>query len=269
MPRPRLAFEAGVDLILVGDSVGTALLGYESTVPVTLDDILHHCRAVRRGAPAMHIVADLPFMTYQVSDQQAVANAGRLLKEGGADAVKLEGGTRLVDRVTAIVRAGIPVVGHIGLTPQTAGTLGGLKVQGRDLDSARGLIDDAVAIERAGAHLLVIEVVPTELGSLITDRVSIPTIGIGAGAGCDGQVLVSTDLLGLDERFSPKFVRRYARIGPTIRDAFGSFASDVRSGAYPASSEAFVMKAGIAEQLGATIDTLDPPDAPDAPDGAL
>lgn len=149
-PTARLAAEAGVDLLLVGDSVGTARLGYESTVPVTMDDILHHCRAVRRGAPAMHIVADLPFMSYGVSDEQAVANAGRLLQEGGADAVKLEGGARLESRIGAIVRAGIPVVGHIGLTPQTAGTLGGLKVQGRDLDSARALIDDAVAVERPG-----------------------------------------------------------------------------------------------------------------------
>lgn len=248
-PTARLAAEAGVDILLVGDSVGTARLGYESTVPVTLADILHHCRAVRRGAPAMHIVADLPFMTYQVSDEQAVANAGRLLQEGGADAVKLEGGTHMANRISAIVRAGIPVVGHIGLTPQTAGMLGGLKVQGRDLESARALIDDALAVERAGAHALVIEVVPAELGALITEQVAILTIGIGAGPKCDGQVLVETDLLGLDDRFSPRFVQRYADLGTTIRDGFAAFAEDVRSGRYPAEAHTYVMKPAVAARL--------------------
>jgi len=254
-PTARLAAEAGVDILLVGDSVGTARLGYESTVPVTMDDILHHCRAVRRGAPEMHIVADMPFMSYGVSDEQAVANAGRLLQEGGADAVKLEGGARLESRIGAIVRAGIPVVGHIGLTPQTAGTLGGLKVQGRDLDSARALIDDAVAVERAGAHALVIEVVPAELASLITERAGIPTIGIGAGASCDGQVLVETDLLGLDDRFSPRFVQRYADLGTTIREGFAAFAEDVRTGRYPAPAHAYAMKPAIAAQLRTAPDT--------------
>lgn len=253
-PTARLATEAGVDILLVGDSVGTARLGYESTVPVTLDDILHHCRAVRRGAPTIHIVADLPFMTYQVSDEQAVTSAGRLLQEGGADAVKLEGGMHLTSRISAIVRAGIPVVGHVGLTPQTAGTLGGLKVQGRDLASARALIDDALAVERAGAYALVIEVVPAELGTLITERVAIPTIGIGAGASCDGQVLVETDLLGLDDRFSPRFVQRYADLGAAIRDGFAAFAEDVRSGRYPTEAHTYAMKPEIAAQLRAAPD---------------
>jgi 3-methyl-2-oxobutanoate hydroxymethyltransferase len=251
-PTARLAAEAGVDMLLVGDSVGTARLGYESTVPVTLDDILHHCRAVRRGAPAMHIIADLPFMTYQVSDEQAVTNAGRLLQEGGANAVKLEGGVHLASRISAIVRAGIPVVGHIGLTPQTAGTLGGLKVQGRDLASARTLIADALAVERAGAHALVIEVVPADLGRLITDKVAIPTIGIGAGASCDGQVLVETDLLGLDDRFAARFVQRYAELGTTIRDGFAAFAEDVRTGRYPTEAHSYAMKPGIVAQLRST-----------------
>lgn len=253
-PTARLAAEAGVDILLVGDSVGTARLGYASTVPVTLADILHHCRAVRRGAPAMHIVADLPFMTYGVSDEQAVANAGRLLQDGDADAVKLEGGTHLASRISAIVRAGIPVVGHIGLTPQTAGMLGGLKVQGRDLESARTLIDDALAVERAGAHALVIEVVPAELGALITERAAIPTIGIGAGGECDGQVLVETDLLGLDDQFSPRFIQRYADLGTTIRDGFAAFAEDVRTGRYPAEDHTYAMKPSVAARLRSTSD---------------
>jgi len=259
-PTARLAAAAGVDILLVGDSVGTARLGYESTVPVTMDDILHHCRAVRRGAPDMHIVADLPFMTYGVSDVQAVTNAGRLIQEGGADAVKLEGGTPLASRISAIVRAGIPVVGHIGLTPQTAGMLGGLKVQGRDLDSARALVDDALAVERAGAYALVIEVIPAELGALITERVAIPTIGIGAGASCDGQVLVETDLLGLDDRFSPRFAQRYADLATTIRDGFAAFAEDVRNGKYPADAHTYAMKPSVAAQLRDLPDTAQDPE---------
>lgn len=250
-PTARLAAEAGVDILLVGDSVGTARLGYASTVPVTLEDILHHCRAVRRGAPAMHVVADLPFMTYGVSDEQAVANAGRLLQDGGADAVKLEGGTHLASRIGAIVRAGIPVVGHVGLTPQTAGMLGGLKVQGNTLAAARALIEDALAVERAGAHALVLEVVPAELGTVITEQVAIPTIGIGAGGSCDGQVLVETDLLGLDDRFAPRFVQRYADLGTAIRDGFAAFADDVRSGRYPTEAHAYAMKPAVAAQLRA------------------
>lgn len=248
-PTARLATEGGVDMLLVGDSVGTARLGYDSTVPVTLDDILHHCRAVRRGAPGMHVVADLPFMTYQVSDEQAVANAGRLVQEGGADAVKLEGGERMAGRVAAIVRAGISVVGHVGLTPQTAGALGGLKVQGRDLASARTLIADALAVERAGAYALVIEAVPADLASLITGRVVIPTIGIGAGSACDGQVLVETDLLGLDGRFSPRFIKRYADLEGTIRDGFAAFAADVRTGRFPTDAHAYTMDPAVAAEL--------------------
>jgi 3-methyl-2-oxobutanoate hydroxymethyltransferase len=248
-PTARFAFDAGVDLILVGDSVGTTLLGYDSTVPVTLEDILHHTKAVRRGAPGAHVIADLPFMTYQVSDEQAVANAGRLLKEGGADAVKLEGGVAMASRIAAIVRAGIPIVGHIGLTPQTAGLLGGFKVQGQEFVSARGLIDDAVAIARAGAYMLVVEVVPSALMTIITERVSIPVIGIGAGAGCDGQVLVSHDLLGLEDRHAARFVKRYADAAGTTREAFTSFASDVRSGIYPEPEHTYKMKSTVLAEL--------------------
>jgi 3-methyl-2-oxobutanoate hydroxymethyltransferase len=248
-PTARLANEAGVDMLLVGDSLGTALLGYASTVPVTVEDILHHAKAVRRGAPGAHIVADMPFMSYQVSDAQAVENAGRLLKEGGADAVKLEGGVALASRVAAITAAGSPVVGHVGLTPQTAGALGGLKVQGRDEATARALLDDAHAVEAAGAYAIVVEVVPAPLGTLITERLRIPTIGIGAGADCDGQVLVWTDLAGLDVGFVPRFVRKYADLNGTLRDAFAAFAADVRSGSYPAMEHTYPMKPEIEAAL--------------------
>jgi len=248
-PSARFAVDAGVDVILVGDSVGTTMLGYDSTVPVTLDEIIHHTRAVRRGAPTAHILADLPFLTYQVSDEQAIASAGRLLKDGGADAVKLEGGTSLAGRVNAIARAGIPVCGHIGLTPQTAGLLGGFKVQGQEFVSARALIDDAVAIDHAGAYMLVVEVVPSALATIIAGRVSIPVIGIGAGAGCDGQVLVMHDLLGIEDRHAARFVKRYADLASQMRDGFREFAADVRSGTYPQSEHGYKMKSSVLAEL--------------------
>lgn len=248
-PTARFAVEAGIDILLVGDSVGTTLLGYDSTVPVTIEDILHHAKAVRRGAPRAHIVADLPFMSYQVSDEQAVANAGRLLKEGGADAVKLEGGIALASRVSAIARAGIPVAGHIGLTPQTAGLLGGFKVQGQEFVSARALIDDAIAVERAGAYLLVVEVVPSAVAKIVTGRVSIPVIGIGAGPDCDGQVLVSHDLLGIEDRHAARFVKRYASLADESRAAFAAFARNVREGAYPQPEHGYKMKSSVLAEL--------------------
>lgn len=229
----RLAESAGVDLLLVGDSVGTTMLGLETTTPVTLDQIAHHAIAVRRGAPSTHIVADLPFMTYQISNEQAIASAGRLIKETGVDAVKLEGGVTMADRIATITRAGIPVMGHIGLLPQIASAGGGYRIQGRDTASAKQLIADAKAVEAAGAYAVVIELVPEELAAKITEAVSIPTIGIGAGAGCDGQVLVASDLLGIDESFQPRFLKKYANLGETIRGAFGAFASDVRNRVYP------------------------------------
>jgi 3-methyl-2-oxobutanoate hydroxymethyltransferase len=229
----RLAEDSGVDLILVGDSVGTVMLGFDSTSPVTLDQIIHHAAGVRRGAPKTHIVADLPFMTYQVSDEQAVASAGRLLKEAGVDAVKLEGGAAMASRIAAITRAGIPVMGHIGLLPQTASAHGGYRVQGRDIASARQMLDDARAVEAAGAYALVMELVPYELAAKVTESVGIPTIGIGAGAACDGQVLVSSDLLGMDPSFQPRFLKKYANLAETIHDAFAAYASDVRERAYP------------------------------------
>lgn len=250
MPFARLAEEAGVDLILVGDSLGMVVLGYESTVPVTMEEMVHHCRAVVRGAPHTHVVCDLPFLSYHLDDRQAIENAGRLLKEGGADAVKLEGGRGMASRVRAVVGAGIPVVGHVGLTPQTAGTLGGYKVQGKDADSARALIDDALWIGEAGVYALVVEAVPDEVAAIITERVPVPTIGIGAGPVCDGQVLVGHDLLGFSDAPMPRFVRRYASLGSEIRDAFGQFASDVRTGKFPGPEESFHLKPDVAEHLG-------------------
>jgi len=229
----RLAEAAGVDLILVGDSVGTVMLGYESTTPVTLDQIIHHATAVRRGAPKTHIVADLPFMTYQVSDEQAVASAGRLLKEAGADAVKLEGGVAMASRIAAITRAGIPVMGHIGLLPQTAAFSGGYRVQGRDIASARQMLADAKAVEAAGAYSVVMELVPYELAARVTESLRIPTIGIGAGSACDGQVLVSSDLLGMEAAFNPRFLKKYANLAETIETAFADYASEVRARVYP------------------------------------
>jgi len=253
-PTARLAAEAGIDMLLVGDSVGTAVLGYDSTVPVTLDDIIHHAKAVRRGAPKAHIVADLPFMTYQVSDEQAVTNAGRLLQEAGVNAVKLEAGHTLASRVRAIARAGIPVVGHVGLTPQTADALGGMRLQGKDVAGALDVLEDARAIAEAGAYALVIEVVPAELGRIITEELAIPTIGIGAGPDCDGQVLVWTDLAGLtakaaDEAFHPRFVQQYLQLNELLAEAFSTFAQDVRSRAYPRPEQTYPMKAAIATEL--------------------
>jgi 3-methyl-2-oxobutanoate hydroxymethyltransferase len=248
-PTAKLAVDAGVDMLLVGDSLGTAILGYSSTMPVTIEDILHHLKAARRGAPEAHIVADLPFGTYETSDAQAIANAVRLLQEGGADAVKLEGGRRMAGRIRAIVDAGIPVVGHVGLTPQSAGALGGYKVQGRDLESARGVIEDAAAVEAAGAYGLVVEVVPSLVGKRITETVGIPVIGIGAGPDTDGQVLVWTDLAGLTEGHKPRFVHGYADLAGTIRAAFADFAAEVRSGAYPRPEHEYGTPKSLATEL--------------------
>lgn len=245
----RLAEAAGIDLLLVGDSLGQVVLGYGSTVPVTIEEILHHTRAVVRGAPNTHVVADMPFLTFSIETTEAIRNAGRLLKEGGADSVKIEAGRAQAERVKAVIDAGIPVMGHVGLTPQTAGSLGGLRVQGRDLARAREILDDAVALEQAGVFAIVIEAVPTELGTLISRRVRVPTIGIGAGPGTDGQVLVAADLLGIEDRVSPRFVKRYADLGRLTHDAFTAFASEVRSGDFPGPEHGYPMKVEIAEAL--------------------
>lgn len=248
-PTARAVEAAGLDMILVGDSLGMVVLGYDSTVPVTMDEMLHHTRAVMRGVETVHVVADLPFMSYQVSDEQAVMNAGRLMKEGGADAVKLEGGRVVASRIAAIVRAGIPVMAHIGLTPQSAAALGGFKVQGRSLDAARGLIADAEAVQAAGAYAIVIEAVPRQLARMITARSSVPTIGIGAGPDCDGQVLVCGDLLGSFDRFTPRFAKRYAELATTMRDAFTMYANEVQTGVFPAQEHGFAMSREVIAAL--------------------
>jgi 3-methyl-2-oxobutanoate hydroxymethyltransferase len=248
-PFARLAEEAGIDILLVGDSLGMVVQGHDSTVPVTLDDVVYHAKAVRRGASRTHVVADLPFLTYQIDTGRAIENAGRLLQEGGADSVKLEGGQEVAERAAAIARAGIPVMGHIGLTPQSAGALGGFKVQGRDVASARKILADARAIADAGAYAMVVEVIPAELGEMVTASVPIPTIGIGAGAACDGQVLVAHDMLGLQERIIGRFAKVYANVGDDIRRAFTSFAEEVRAGSFPDEEHSYGMAKDVIAQL--------------------
>lgn len=231
-PSACLADTAGVDMLLVGDSLGMVVLGYESTLPVTMEDMLHHTRAVARGTKRAMVVADMPFLSYQGNADEAVINAGRLLKEGGAHAVKLEGGAHLAPLVSRLVDSGIPVVGHLGLLPQSLRQLGGYRAQGKTSEGARRLLQDAKALEEAGACSIVLEVVPAPLATAISERLSIPTIGIGAGAGCDGQVQVMHDLLGITER-TPRHARRFAELGAAIRTAFESYAQAVREGSFP------------------------------------
>ncbi len=238
-PTARLADEAGVEILLVGDSLGTVVLGYESTLPVTVEEMLHHTRAVTRAKPSALVVADMPFMSYQVSDEQAVRNAGRLVKEGGADAVKLEGGERVVPAVRRMIEAGIPVMGHLGLTPQSVLAFGGYKVQARGEADQERLLREARMLEQAGSFSLVLEGIPARLGSLVTRELGVPTIGIGAGPGCDGQVLVSHDLLGLFLGHQPKFVRRYAALGEAMREAFGHYVADVKARRFPSDAESY------------------------------
>lgn len=235
----KLQDEAGVDGILIGDSLGNVILGYEDTLSVTMEDMIHHSRAVARGASHALIVCDMPFLSYEVSVEDAVRNAGRLLKEGRANAVKLEGGRKVCPQVRAIVAAGIPVMGHLGLTPQSVNAFGGFKVQGKTEKSARALLDNARALEEAGAFAIVLECVPAALAELVTSRISIPTIGIGAGAACDGQILVYQDMLGMTSGFSPKFARRFAEVGDVMRKGFSDYIEAVGAGTFPADSETF------------------------------
>lgn len=248
-PMARLAEAAGIDMILVGDSLGMVVLGHPSTVPVTLDAMVLHTQAVVRGAPDTHIVADMPFLTYHIDDGRTVENAGRLIQDGGADAVKLEGGRRVAGRIRALANAGIPVCAHVGLTPQSAGSLGGFKVQGTTVDGARDLLEDVAAVVAAGAYAVVLEAIPADLAGIITARVPVPTIGIGAGAACDGQVLVAHDLLGLEDRFTPRFVRRYAHLAESVRDAFAGYADEVRSGSFPAPEHAYPADPEVIEAI--------------------
>jgi len=245
-PTAKLAAEAGVDVLLVGDSLGMVLLGYDSTVPVSLEEMLHHTKAARRGAPEVHLVADLPFLA-DATPERALAAAERLIKEGGADSVKLEGAKLAV--VRALVGAGVPVLGHLGLTPQTASSLGGYRVQGRTPAAAKKLLEDALALEAAGVWGVVLEMVPVPLARLVSEQLSVPTIGIGAGAATDGQVLVFHDLIGVFDRFKPKFVRRYLEGGALIRDAIAAYAADVRSGAFPADEHGYAMDESTLEGI--------------------
>lgn len=235
----RIFQSCGVDILLVGDSLGMVVLGYDSTVPVTMEDMLHHCSAVRRGAPDGFVVGDMPFGSYQVGRAHGVANAVRFYKEAGADAVKLEGGEEVCATVSAVVRAGVPVMGHIGLTPQTAGQSGGFTVQGKDEDSARRLLHEARALEQAGAFAIVLECIPAGLAEVISQSLSIATIGIGAGSSCDGQVLVSHDLLGMFARFVPRFVKQYADLAPLIEQAVTAYVKEVGDGSFPEKSHSF------------------------------
>ena len=248
-PTASLVDQAGIDTILVGDSLGMVVLGYDSTVPVTMDEMIHHCKAVSRGAKSSFIIGDMPFMSYQISVEDAVQNAGRFIKEAGCDSVKLEGGSEMAHVVKTIVDMGIPVCGHIGLTPQTATKLSGFKVQGKDAESAKALLQSAKDLEEAGAYLIVMECIPDLLAARITEELNIPTIGIGAGKDCDGQVLVYHDLVGLFERFTPKFVKQYVNLAPQIRDALVQFRKDVEKGVFPGPEHSFAMKAEEADKI--------------------
>ena len=248
-PFGLMADQAGVDMVLVGDSLGMVVLGMDSTVPVTMEMMIHHIRAVVRGCKRALVIGDMPFMSFNTGIRDAVINAGRLMKEGGCDAVKLEGGVDFAPVVQAIVKAGIPVQGHVGLTPQTANALGGFKMQGKDAAAARKIIDDARALETAGAFSIVAEAVPAPLGRLLAESVAVPVIGIGAGVDVDGQVLVTHDMLGLFDRFVPKFVKQYAMVGPMIVDAIKAYGEEVRTLAFPAAEHGF----GMPEESLATL----------------
>lgn len=245
----KLIDEAGINSILVGDSLGNVVLGYEDTLSVTMEDMIHHGAAVARGAKNALVIIDMPFMSYQTSTYDALLNAGRLMKEGRANAVKLEGGTEVCPQIRAIVEAGIPVCAHIGLTPQSINAFGGFKVQGKTEDAAKKLIEDAKAVEEAGAFAVVLEGVPKKLADIITEKLRIPTIGIGAGNGCDGQVLVYQDMLGLFSDFTPKFVKRFADIGDIMKAAFAGYIDEVRSGAFPAKEHEYSVDDSVIEKL--------------------
>jgi 3-methyl-2-oxobutanoate hydroxymethyltransferase len=236
-----LVDQVDIDIILVGDSLGMVMLGYTGTTQVTMDEMLHHCKAVARGTTSAFLVGDMPFLSYQADVAEAVRNAGRFLKEAGMDCVKVEGGREIADTVRTIVRAGIPVMGHIGLTPQTVSQLGGYRIQGKTAASAQSLLEDALALQEAGCFALVLEAVPAPVASAITERLTIPTIGIGAGVGCDGQVLVYHDMLGLYDRLQPRFVKEYGQIGQAITTAVQTYSEEVRSRQFPAEEHTYPM----------------------------
>ena len=245
----KLIDGAGINGILVGDSLGMVCLGYEDTISVTMEDMIHHGRAVAKGAKDALVVIDMPFMSYQASVYDAVINAGRLMKEGRAQAVKLEGGVEIAERIKAIVNASIPVMGHIGLTPQSVNAFGGFKVQGKDEETAKKLLADAKAVEAAGAFSIVLECVPAKLAEFISNNISIPTIGIGAGAGCDGQILVYQDMLGMYSDFCPKFVKQYANVGGVMTEAFKKYDNEVKDGVFPEQKHGFKISDEVIEKL--------------------
>ena len=240
---------SGINGILVGDSLGMVMLGYEDTLSVTMEDMIHHTKAVARGAKNSLVVADMPFMSYQTSVYDAVFNAGRLIKEGRAQAVKLEGGVEVADHIEVIVKASIPVMGHIGLTPQSVNAFGGFKVQGKSEEAAKKLIEDALAVERAGAFAVVMEGVPSKLAAIVTEKLSIPTIGIGAGVKCDGQILVYQDMLGMFNDFTPKFVKKYENLGDRMRNAFATYIEEVKNGSFPSEEHGFKIDEEVIEKL--------------------
>ncbi len=242
-----------IDMILVGDSAANTMMGYEGTVQIDLDTMMVFYKAVANAGKHTFMVGDMPFMTYEISAEQAMANAGRIIREGRMDAVKLEGGERIANTVAALVKAGIPVMGHIGLTPQSAAQLGGFKVQGKSLQSAKQIIKDALALEQAGAFAIVLEAIPSPVAKIITESVQVPTIGIGAGNCCDGQVLVIHDLLGLFDRYTPKFVKRYANLGEDMQKALNTYSSEVRNGVFPDEEHSFSMSQDLVEQLTAEL----------------
>ena len=245
----KIIDEVGVPLILVGDSLGTVVLGYESTIPVTMDDMIHHTKPVVRGTSRTLIVGDMPFMTYHLSVEDCLRNAARFIQEGGAQAIKLEGGAVVTDKVRAVVGAGIPVMGHLGLTPQSANQLGGLKVQAKSLDDASKLIEDSLALEEAGAFAIVFEAVPHKLAALISKKLTIPTIGIGAGPGCDGQVQIINDMLGSFTDFLPKHAKRYAQLAETIKAAVIEYDNEVKEGAFPTTKHSFIIDEAVMAEL--------------------
>jgi len=244
-----LVDKTDIELILVGDSLGMVVLGYDGTISVTMEDMIHHIKPVVKGAPNTFIIGDMPFGSYNVSAEEAVINATRLMKEGGCDCVKLEGGFNMLDKIEAIVNAGIPVMGHIGLTPQTSSQLGGFKVQGKNVKAAKELIEVAKAIEKAGAFSMVVECVPAPVGKLISENITIPTIGIGAGLDCDGQVLVTQDMLGMFDQFVPKFVKQYAKLGDSIVEILNKFGNEVKNKEFPSKEYCFTMKEDVLEEL--------------------
>ncbi|MEN6347901.1 MAG: 3-methyl-2-oxobutanoate hydroxymethyltransferase [Syntrophomonas sp.] len=241
--------EAGIDMALVGDSLGNVVLGYENTLAVTMDDMIHHCKAVVRGCKSTMVVGDMPFLSYHISIKEAVRNAGRFVQEAGCQAVKLEGGVERVNTVKAIIDAQIPVMGHIGLTPQSVNQFGGFKVQGKDLESARKLINDAKALEEAGVFSMVLEGVPSVLAQKVTEEISVPTIGIGAGPYCDGQVLVINDMLGMFKGHIPKFVKKFANLEPLIMEAMKGYKQEVEEGTFPGPEHGYTMKDEVLERL--------------------